>query len=388
MSGRTWPRYPLEVRVPASSSSRRLAAMASYFPSHPLLRADDPAAFAPTTAASPLPAPPSADHAPAGSPQDAEMMQWIEALKAWEDVKDRREADRARRSAVAEVRRLGPHGVPAELRALVWQKLLDVDRFRAPGMLDNLLARPPLPIYDQIEKDIGRTYPNHVLFKDPTSPGQLQLANVLKAYAQHNPALGYTQGMNFICGLLLLHMPPEEALCTLVALMETRQFPHQDPDLHHLHAACAVFDSLVARFLPEIHARLATQGFSAVTYLPRWWMSGWEVCPWGCRVRAWDCVVVEGYLAFHKVSLAILACIADHLAQTHESEVLDVLLHPMPRDLLPDCLTREYLKLAALDDAVLAKAQARVEASESSDAASTASTSLVSRWLSGWGRRA
>ncbi|KAL7750921.1 hypothetical protein RI367_003500 [Sorochytrium milnesiophthora] len=242
--------------------------------------------------------------------------------------------------------RLCPRGIPRELRALVWQKILNVEKYRRAGMYVELLSRPPLAIYDQIERDIARTFPHHVLFKDPSSPGQVQLLNVLKAYAQYNPEVGYTQGMNFITALLLLHMPPDESFFTLVALISTHAFPHNDPTLAQLHAACGVFDELVERHLPRLHRffhvdgttagamsfarRAAPAGVASVMFLPRWWMSGWEVCPWGCRVRAWDCVVGEGHIAFYKFSLAILACIED------------VILHPLARDLTPDAVTAQY----------------------------------------------
>ncbi|KAI9224600.1 rab-GTPase-TBC domain-containing protein [Blastocladiella britannica] len=288
---------------------------------------------------------------------------WIAALKTWEAVRDRPLTDRSRRAARDTVRRLVPHGVPADLRAVVWQKMLGVDNvLRADAVLEVLLAREPLPIYEQIERDIGRTFPHHVHFKDPSSPGQVQLASVLKAFAQYNPAVGYTQGMNFITGLLLLHMPPEEALPTLIALLATPAFPHHTADLTHMHAFCALIDRVLPRHLPALAKYMTEHDVSAIAYIPRWWMSGWEVCPWGCRVRVWDCAVVEGVVGVVKAVIALLGCIQDHLLATHGSELLDVLLHPLARDLLPDRLTREYLKLeSVIDDASIRKLAAKVE---------------------------
>ncbi|ORZ31013.1 rab-GTPase-TBC domain-domain-containing protein [Catenaria anguillulae PL171] len=389
----TWPNRwsSMQERPPRSSplyltSQRILPAMAGLFPnstlspsyptSLPISPISEPTAV-PTSSApsstswltswlsssSSPSSPPLGNGSGNGFDQDAEQhaMAWVDALKQWEAVRDRPPTDRARRAAVAEFRRLVPDGIPADFRAVVWQKLLSADKLERSGLMESLLQRPPLSIYDQIDKDIGRTYPHHVLFKDPTSPGQVQLASVLKAYAQYNPQVGYTQGMNFITGLLLLHMPPEEALNTLIALMTTHQFPHHSHDLSHMHAACALFDMILAKYLPDLAKYLADNDVQAVMYLPRWWMSGFEVCPWGCRVRIWDWVIVDGFTGFCKASVALLACIQDHILKTHPSEILDVLLHPLSRDLIPDRVAREYAKLGSLDAHLVSKYHAKVE---------------------------
>lgn len=54
--------------------------------------------------------------------------------------------------------------------------------------------------------DLGRTFPNHIYYKDPLGVGQLSLFNLLKAYSILDPELGYCQGIGFICGILLLHV--------------------------------------------------------------------------------------------------------------------------------------------------------------------------------------
>ena len=47
---------------------------------------------------------------------------------------------------------------------------------------------------------------------------------MLRAYALRNPALGYTQGMGMIAGMLLMYMVPEDAFWALTALLETVRF--------------------------------------------------------------------------------------------------------------------------------------------------------------------
>ena len=54
----------------------------------------------------------------------------------------------------------------------------------------------------EIDKDIHRTFPELEEFNTPAMHAQLR--QLLLAYSIHNPALGYAQGLNFICGFMLL----------------------------------------------------------------------------------------------------------------------------------------------------------------------------------------
>jgi hypothetical protein len=62
-------------------------------------------------------------------------------------------------------------------------------------------------------KDIPRTFPGHPLFEKPTT--RLAMCNVLSAFAVRNEDIGYCQGSNFICGVLLLLMEEEQAFWML-----------------------------------------------------------------------------------------------------------------------------------------------------------------------------
>lgn len=70
---------------------------------------------------------------------------------------------------------------------------------------------------EQIEKDLHRTFPKNSSLSGDSAA---QLRRLLNAYACHNPAVGYCQGMNFIAGLLLLFMPEEAAFSGLATLVD------------------------------------------------------------------------------------------------------------------------------------------------------------------------
>lgn len=49
------------------------------------------------------------------------------------------------------------------VRGRVWQLLAGSLTMAKPGAYDELKSRPPLPIYEIIERDINRCYPDHSL---------------------------------------------------------------------------------------------------------------------------------------------------------------------------------------------------------------------------------
>ena len=76
----------------------------------------------------------------------------------------------------------------------------------------------PSPFDDQIAKDLRRTLPSHPRYQNPDA--RRALARVLRAYALWHPDIGYCQGMNFLCGTLLLIMAEEDAFWLLAAIVE------------------------------------------------------------------------------------------------------------------------------------------------------------------------
>ena len=77
---------------------------------------------------------------------------------------------------------------------------------------------------DQIEKDLGRTFPGHSVIAAPE--GQAQLRRLLRAYcAGRNPRTGYCQGMNFVAAMMLLMMGSEQDAFWMFLLTIERLLP-------------------------------------------------------------------------------------------------------------------------------------------------------------------
>ena len=74
-------------------------------------------------------------------------------------------------------------------------------------------------IEDQIIKDLNRTFPKQLLFRDRNGLGQNSLFHVLKAYSVFDHTLGYCQGMGYVAAGLLQYMNEEDAFWLLVCLL-------------------------------------------------------------------------------------------------------------------------------------------------------------------------
>eukprot|EP00966_Prymnesium_polylepis_P213245 4938907-Prymnesium_polylepis.1 len=107
-------------------------------------------------------------------------------------------------------------GVPDAVRGFVW-KLLAAARapagFRQRDLYRSLLLREDLnaDVEVQIDKDVRRTMAEHVYFRANGSRGHESLTRLLRAYAQFDKQIGYTQGMSHYAAVLLLYMTEEDA---------------------------------------------------------------------------------------------------------------------------------------------------------------------------------
>ena len=132
-------------------------------------------------------------------------------------------------------------GVPMSVRAAVWKKLCNVDSvsylflFRYiletnqifkyivnyPGTYDKLVSlSAETNILNEIERDLHRTFPTHIMFREKGGLGQQALSRVLIAYSNYNPIIGYCQGMGFIVALFLMLMEEVHLLTNSIFFMQ------------------------------------------------------------------------------------------------------------------------------------------------------------------------
>jgi len=223
-------------------------------------------------------------------------------------------------------------GIPEFLRGSVWQKLalsreLLQSKKYPPDIYEQMLRTTAAPCEDEIFRDIHRTFPKHVLYRDKKALGQQQLLNVLRAYSVFNEEVGYCQGMGFIVGILLMYMSEDDAFLMLISLLENyRMSGLFMPGLPLLNKYFFQLQRLLAMQMPLLCNHLTEQGVEPTIYASKWFMT---VCicnfPFSTVVRIWDIFLAEGVKIIFRVALALLKLNQEALLSESFEQILETL---------------------------------------------------------------
>nr|CAG8578518.1 12032_t:CDS:10 [Entrophospora candida] len=292
------------------------------------------------------------------------------------------------------IKKLVRLGVPESVRGKSWQFMAGADKYRKSKYYDELRNRPELPIYDVIERDINRCYPDHIQFRKETGSGQEDLHDILRAYAHYNPDIGYCQGMGRLVGMMLMQMPAEDTFWLLVATIDGYMSGYYTPTLTQIRIDAFVFEQLLAEHDPKLSQHLIDNDIIPLIYMTQWFMTLFTMTlPWASVLRVWDIFYFEGTNLFFRVGLAILDCVRDHILKScpTSSEILSFILH-IPHELLtPDPLLEATFKIKLKGSVIrrLAKKAAMIESgkennnnnSESADKSSSNNNTSASKKL-------
>jgi len=258
-----------------------------------------------------------------------------------------REGDLVAAKKSRKVKKMTQSGIPNSMRAAVWLWLSNSAVRRRPGLFEQLCKQSQEKkarkgkeaVYEAIEKDVDRCFPDHRLFIGKDSPARKDLEAILKAYALFNPVVGYTQGMGLIVGLYLMYMPAEDAFWLLCALLrDVHMEGYYTDNMKQLHVDGVVFGQLLQSMDPEVHARLTAWGIEPINYVPNWFLPMFtRILPWETMMRVWDTFFFEGPIWIVRISLAIIRIIREPLMACKDYDsALTLLLHPPSNNLTPD----------------------------------------------------
>lgn len=106
-------------------------------------------------------------------------------------------------------------GIPPPLRGVVWQSMSGARDASLEEQYDRL-SNESSPYEFIISKDLARSFPGVEMFRERGGEGQRMLGKVLKSFSIYDRDIGYCQGLAFLVGPLLMHMPDKAAFCVLV----------------------------------------------------------------------------------------------------------------------------------------------------------------------------
>eukprot|EP00887_Chlorella_sp_A99_P005325 scaffold1.g5325.t1 len=191
------------------------------------------------------------------------------------------------------------HGVPANMRTELWLSQLQrgggtgaVAAHCFPALLEQSV---PAAVLDEIDKDMHRTFAGHPRLS--SEEGQAAMRAVLVAYAAMDAEIGYTQGMNFLAGLLLTYIEsPAEAFGALVLLMHDRGLRELYlPDMRLLQVRLWQ----LGRLLPaQLSAHLEAHAVLPVLYASSWLLTCFASdFPIAFAARVLDLVITDCWAA-------------------------------------------------------------------------------------------
>jgi len=190
-------------------------------------------------------------------------------------------------------------GVPTNLRYQTWPKWLNLDDL-ADTPFEEECAEDAA---HQIDLDINRTWPelldeNH----------RKDLREILRAYAAHNPATGYCQGMNmFVSMFIIMGFEKRQSFLMLAQIIERYLNKVHDPELTGLIRDVTVLEVLLGQHFPDTHQALTEAEIpilwivseSFLTFLTKDW-------PLYRVLHFWDIIFSHGIRALYSIQLVLL----------------------------------------------------------------------------------
>lgn len=156
--------------------------------------------------------------------------------------------------------------------------------------------------------DLGRTFPGHPYFSTQLGSGQISLFNILKAYSLFDSEVGYCQGISFVAGILLLHIPEEKSFEVLKFMMFDLDFRKQYcPDMVHLQIKLYQLSRLLHDLHRDLYDHFDRLEISPTLYAAPWFLTIFaSQFPLGFVARVFDLIFLRGCEVVIKVAVVLL----------------------------------------------------------------------------------
>ena len=253
-------------------------------------------------------------------------------------------------------------GIPPAWRGPAWFFYAGGDAYltKHAGLYNSLVSRSEdeLSITDKesIERDLHRTFPDNIHFKPdlrssgssaPELPLLSSLRHVLRAYALHNPRIGYCQSLNFLAGLLLLFLSEEKAFWMLHIITTVYLPGTHELSLEGTNVDLWVLMVALKSTLPHIWAKVGAAGgsgddISENARLPpislcttSWFMSLFiGTLPIETVLRVWDVLFYEGSRTLFRVALTIFKLGEQRIKDVSDPMELFQVVQGLPKGML------------------------------------------------------
>jgi hypothetical protein len=170
-------------------------------------------------------------------------------------------------------------GIPNQFRGFAWYEF---------SLAEIIATRYPDPAHDidisclstlnveEIERDVDRTFPRHILFTATNSDYQCKLRLLLRWYAALDREANYCQGMGFVAALFLIYLQDEKlAFHVFYSALTRDSCPLRliyKPKLIEMQKMLYVMDYLGDVYLPRLWSHFKREGMHVTMFFTEWTM--------------------------------------------------------------------------------------------------------------------
>lgn len=246
---------------------------------------------------------------------------WLKMIRQWKKYNSPSRIEKLK----SRVRK----GIPDAVRGFVWYQFAHGETVKSkyPDVRQIDVTTLPTVVVEEIERDVDRTFPRHILFVEDDGLGQQSLRRILRWYAALDPEVGYCQGMGFLAGLFLTYMIEEHAFYTFYSVLTRPNSALRHlylPKLVETQKILYIFERLGGLHLGDLWSHLCNEGIHPTMYFTEWAMTLF------CRgfsfelvTRVFDIFLFESdYKIVYRVSLAILKNFEKELKQRKFDKIM------------------------------------------------------------------
>ena len=153
----------------------------------------------------------------------------------------------------------------------LWEKIYKISKIKIDEIDFNKSEEKCLNKYkDEINKDVSRTFPEEKIF-EKNSENSKKLYNILITYSLINNKIGYSQGINFIAGILYkIYKNEKIALIYLDSIITKLNFEKVFGVNNKLIDIMNIIKDLIKEFCPDFLIYMKKNGISHEMFTANW----------------------------------------------------------------------------------------------------------------------
>ncbi|KAG5681968.1 hypothetical protein PVAND_011367 [Polypedilum vanderplanki] len=269
-------------------------------------------------------------------------------LDLWDPVLSEWNSTKKRPKNLSNLIRFGG-GIPEALRCQLWQKLSKTDENSELRDEYRILITKESKCEDVILRDVHRTFPAHVEFREKKGTGQESLYKVSRAYSVYDTEIGYCQGLSFIAATLLLHMPEEESFTVLVSIMydyglrELYKQNFENLSLSLFQLTCMLRDQL-----PDLYEHFLSEKVELHMFASQWFLTLFTArFPLPFVFQCIDLFLLDGKITLFQVAFALLSVCRKELLSKDFESILKYIRVQLPKKFRSEAQVSKLIKIAS-----------------------------------------